>query len=88
MQLHLDAQATEGMLLRQGAGRLKHLTVRTLWVQSAIVEHEIKVVKLPRALNHADSLCSFHSSPELHQMMHSMGLRLSTDGHRRRGGTE
>ena len=50
MQLQLDAQATEGMLLRQGAGRLKHLTVRTIWVQSALVEHQIKVVKLPRAL--------------------------------------
>ena len=41
LQLHLDAQATEGMLLRQGAGRLKHLTVRTLWVQSAILDHDI-----------------------------------------------
>ena len=89
MQLHLDAQATEGMLLRQGAGKLKHLTVRTLWVQAAVLEHDVKVIKLPRALNHADVLCSFHIAPEFHEKLHSMGLRLRpARGHRRRGGED
>ena len=87
MQLHLDATATEGMILRQGAGKLKHLSVRTLWVQSAVVEYDVKVVKLPRSLNHADALCSFHTAPEFHEKVHSMGLRLRADpAHRRRGG--
>ena len=85
----MDAQATEGMLHRQGAGKQKHLTVRTLWVQSAVVEYSVKVIKIPRSLNHADALCSFHTAPEFHEKMHCIGLRLSTTrGHGRRGGEQ
>ena len=88
LALHLDATATEGMLLRQGAGKLKHLSVRTLWVQGAVADSNIRVVKLPRALNHADALCSFHTAPELHQKMAAVGLRVTDRPGPRRGGNE
>ena len=66
---------------------LKHLSVHTLWVQGAVADSKIRMVKLPRALNHADALCSFHGAPEFHHKMHSVGLRLSTlPKYRRRGG--
>ena len=48
LRLSLDAQATEGMLLRQGRGKLKHLSVRTLWVQQTVVDEQIAVFKIPR----------------------------------------
>ena len=86
MSLHLDAQATEGMLKRQGSGRLKHLTVRTLWVQAAVLEYKVEVVKIPRSLNHADALCSFHGSPDFHAKILAMGCRVSPPGPRRRRG--
>ena len=34
----LDASATKGILMRTGAGKIKHLTVRQLWVQEAVEE--------------------------------------------------
>ena len=86
LALHLDATATQGMLHRQGAGKLKHLSVRTLWVQGAVQEARIRVVKIPRALNHADALCSFHSVPEFHAKMAAMGLRVTARAGPRRGG--
>ena len=76
------------MLHRQGAGKLKHLSVRTLWVQNAVLECRIRVVKIPRALNHADALCSFHSVPELHAKMAAMGLRVTARDGPRRGGKD
>ena len=88
LELHLDAQATEGMLLRQGAGKLKHLSVRTLWVQGAVADFQIRVVKLPRSLNHADALCSFHTAPEFHQKLAAIGLRVTAREGSRRGGAE
>ena len=87
LRLSLDAQATEGMLLRQGRGKLKHLSVRTLWVQQAIADCRVEVLKIPRSVNHADALCSMHSTAEFPSKMAAMGLRLSTvlGRHGRRG---
>ena len=76
------------MLHRQGAGKLKHLSVRTLWVQHAVADFRICVVKLPRALNHADALCSFHTAPEFHQKLAAIGLRVTAREGSRRGGAE
>ena len=78
LRLALDAQATEGMLLRQGRGKLKHLSVKSLWVQQAITDCRVEVLKIPRTVNHADALCSMHSTAEFHAKMAAMGLRLST----------
>ena len=65
------------MLLRQGAGKLKHLSVRTLWVQQAIQDFDVAVLKIPREHNHADVLCSIHGAAEFHDKMSAMSLRLS-----------
>ena len=54
----LDASACKGILLRQGAGTLKHLSVRQLWVQEVVSDYKINVTKIDRAQNPADSLCS------------------------------
>jgi hypothetical protein len=50
----IDASATKGILNRTGNGKVKHLTVRQLWIQEAVERMGIKVVKIPRALNCAD----------------------------------
>ena len=56
--LTIDAQATFGLLLRQGAGALTHLDIRTLWIQEALKEWSVGVYKVPRKHNIADALCS------------------------------
>ena len=58
LSLAVDANAAIGMVHRQGAGDLKHLTVRTLWVQEAVKETGTTVLKVPRAINWSDALCS------------------------------
>jgi hypothetical protein len=56
MFLCTDASACKGILLRQGAGRIKHLSVKCLWAQGAIDSFGVTVVKVARDINVADVL--------------------------------
>ena len=51
-----DSSACRGMLLRHGAGRVKHLSTKQLWVQEAVRTYSIDACKIAREDNHSDSL--------------------------------
>ena len=70
----IDANATIGMMHREGSGTLKHLHVRTLWVQEAVREYSVDIKKIPRNRNCADALCSMPRVDNFKQMMRQMGL--------------
>ena len=36
MRVHLDSSAARGVFQRQGAGRIRHLEIKSLWVQTAL----------------------------------------------------
>ena len=71
-----DASACRGILLRHGAGTLKHLSVRQLWVQEALEDYEIVTRKIRRAHNLADFLCSPGKESELIQRLEEFGCIL------------
>ena len=77
IELRLDANATIGMIHRQGAGKIKHLDIRTLWIQECVLKDNIKVTKIPRSMNLADALCSIHSQAEFVQKMVQIGMVLT-----------
>ena len=58
MDLHLrgDSSAAQGTLQRVGSGRVKHLETRQLWLQEKIQNGLVKVFKIPRSQNWADTL--------------------------------
>jgi hypothetical protein len=70
----VDASACRGILLRKGAGGLKHLSVKDLWVQDAIREHGIIVHKIPREFNSADALASTNSPGDLEKHLSRIGI--------------
>ena len=61
------------MLLRRGAGRVKHLSTKQLWVQGAIESHGIAVRKITRALNPADFLTHIASTEDAQRFMYMLG---------------
>jgi hypothetical protein len=65
MSLCTDASACKGILLRQGAGRIKHLGVKCLWAQGAIDSFGVRVEKVAREVNVADVLTHPVSGAEL-----------------------
>ena len=42
-----DASAAQGIIKRRGAGAIKHLTVRQLWIQEAMRAPKTSCIKFP-----------------------------------------
>ena len=55
-KLYGDSSACSGTLHREGAGRIKHLEIRQLWLQQTIRNGTLTFDKIPRDDNPADSL--------------------------------
>ena len=69
-----DASAARGVVQRQGAGRVKHLCIKQLWVQERESAGELKITKIPRAINIADLLTHHWSETEGVGMLSRMSL--------------
>ena len=70
-----DASACKGMLLRHGAGQVKHLSVKQLWAQECVKTFDIEVLKVPREKNPSDVLTHSVSHPILDKQMEELHLR-------------
>jgi hypothetical protein len=76
IRLNVDASACRGILLRQGAGKVKHLATKQLWVQAAVECHGVVVRKVGRETNSADVLTHPTSPEEMMRALHQMGFSL------------
>ena len=54
VSISTDASVCKSILLRHGAGKIKHLTTKQLWVQGAIETYGYAVYKISREVNSAD----------------------------------
>ena len=73
--LLVDSSACRGMMLRAGAGRVKHLSTKQLWVQSAVEVTPIAVEKIPRQRNCADMLTHCLGQQEAGSQLRTIGFR-------------
>ena len=76
LEVLTDASAARGVIQRQGAGRVKHLSVKQLWVQERETKGELKISKIPRLLNYADLLTHHWSEAEGLPMLTGMCVEL------------
>ena len=60
-----DSTASRGVLLREGAGRIKHLDVKQLWLQEKVAHGDVEVVQQPRSTNLADALTHHWTSESI-----------------------
>ena len=56
LELRTDASAARGVILRQEVGKVRHLQVKQLWLQTNVAAGELTIVNIPRADNCADAL--------------------------------
>ena len=61
----VDASECRAIMLRRGCGGLKHITVKSLWVQEAVREYSIAIERVPRDVMHANVLASPSGAEEL-----------------------
>ena len=61
----VDASACRAIMLRRGCGGIKHITIKSLWVQETVREYLITIERVPRGAMHAHTLASPSSADEL-----------------------
>ena len=59
-----DSSASVGIAEREGAGRVKHLEAKQLWIQERVLERRLGVRKVHRSGNSADILTHHWTSTE------------------------
>ena len=65
LELKTDASAAVGVCSRSGAGRVKHLSIKQLWLQSLLAEGRLALSKIPRAVNVSELLAHHCSVSEM-----------------------
>ena len=69
LALCTDASACKSMLLRHGAGRVKHLSVKQLWSQEVVSYFGVQVSRVARVNNPSDVLTHSVSFPIAEQQL-------------------
>ena len=64
VEIFIDSNSAKGIASRKGCGKLKHLEAKQLWIQDVVEKKEVKVTKIPRAINVADALTHHWTGPE------------------------
>ena len=69
-----DSSAANGVVHRQGSGKVKHLECRQLWVQDAVFSGRVRVEKVSRDFNPADAFTHYTSVHEANRHFKAIGL--------------
>ena len=68
-----DSSANDGILKMAGSGKIKHLTVRQLWLQEQCELWIARHVKIPRAINSADAMTHHFTKSEAETHFAALG---------------
>ncbi len=74
VQVNTDSSAAKSMTARKGAGRVRHIEVRELWVQDRVAKGELMIVKLRGEDNVADGLTKHVDKQKMEQYMKACGI--------------
>ena len=74
LEVRTDASAARGIVQRQGTGKVKHLEVRQFWVQEREANHQLQVIKIPRAINWSDLMTHHWSESEGDMLLAGMSV--------------
>ena len=72
--IQTDSSAARGTVMRHGAGRIKHLSTKQLWIQGAVKYYGILPVKICRSINSADLLTHQCSTRDFNNHIDRLGL--------------
>ena len=75
-----DSSAAKGILMRKGAGPIKHLATKQLWVQELVERKEAEAIKINRSVNLADCCTHHWNAEEGGRHLRSLGFRVASEG--------
>ena len=72
--VHTDANATLGIVNRQGLGKLRHVNVQYLWLQEKARDKSFSVVKVPGPENPADLMTKYLPAAEIEKHLETLAV--------------
>ena len=70
-----DSSAARGMCARTGSGKVRHLSIKELWVQEALRKKKFELKAVDTLLNWADIGTKAHAAERLDSLMRQMPIR-------------
>ena len=70
----LDSSAAQGIISRQGVGKVKHIRTRQLWIQEAAGDGRLSYKRIPRDVRFADLLTNRWDIVPGERMLQAMGF--------------
>ena len=74
VQVNTDSSAAKSIASRRGAGRVRHIEVRELWVQDRVAKGELTIVKVKGEHNVADGLTKHVDRTKMDEYLKKCGL--------------
>ena len=72
-----DSDAGRGMVRRIGAGRVRHLQLRELWLQERVREKQLRIERVDSEVNPSDIGTKYLDVGRIIKLMNSVNLKLS-----------
>ena len=77
--LFVDASAALSIAKRQGAGKMRHINVKSLWLQAKVVQQVLKYCKIKGEDNPADGLTKHVKRELIERYLVTEGLQIRED---------
>jgi hypothetical protein len=74
-----DAQATLGIVSRQGLGKLRHIDVQYIWIQEKVKNKDVSISKVPGADNPADLFTKYLASELMQKHLEKIGVEVNNN---------
>ena len=71
-----DSSAAKSYASRRGAGRIRHVEVKHLWVQQAVAEGRFRLTKVLGTENPADVMTKYKTLPEFQRMLAKVNIEV------------
>ena len=71
--LYTDSSAANGVGNRRGAGGIRHIETRTLWLQDQVTRRNLTLRKIPKEKNNADLPTKYQDRQSILKMLTRMG---------------
>ena len=74
LMVHVDASAAIGIAQRKGLGKIRHLEVQSLWIQDALRQRRLELLKVPGVGNPSDLMTKHQDAGTIEKLMALMSL--------------
>ena len=81
IEIKTDASAAIGISSRRGTGKVRHIETNQLWLQSKVLNKDIKVVKITGSENPADHLTRYLTAVGIKDHMRATGQWIEDGRH-------